>query len=188
MMGALSFVLMLLRFPLPFIPTFYDFDVAELPAVMTGFLIGPGAGTVVIVLKLLLKILIQGTSTAYVGEIANLIASLTLMLPAVLIYKRMRTKKGAVIALALASVISSLVSVAANAFVLLPFYANMFGWPLEKLIEMGTAVNPYITNMFTFLLFAVLPFNLLKCGVTALLTYILYKKAGKALKQLTMNN
>ena len=75
LLGALSFVLMLIRFPLPFTPSFLDFDIAELPALFAGFFLGPAEGLLVVLVKLALKLAIQGTTTAFVGEAMNLVSS-----------------------------------------------------------------------------------------------------------------
>ena len=75
MLGALSTILMMVSIPLPFAPGFLRFDVAELPALFAGFFIGPLGGCAVIVVKILLKLVIQGTDTAFVGELMNIIGS-----------------------------------------------------------------------------------------------------------------
>lgn len=131
MLGALSTILMMVSIPLPFAPGFLRFDVAELPALFAGFFIGPLGGCAVIVVKILLKLVIQGTDTAFVGELMNIIGSCAYVLPASLIYTRYHTKKGAGVSL---------------------------------------------------MLFSVFPFNLLKHGVTSLLTWLIYKRVGNTLR------
>ena len=69
-----------------------------------------------------------------------------------------------------------------NAFVLLPVYATAFGMPMEALVGMGTAVNPAITGLGTFVLFAVVPFNILKGIVVSIVTLLIYKKLSPILK------
>lgn len=88
MLGALSAVLMAINVPLPFAPTFLKFDISELPALFAGFFLGPASGGGVIAVKLLLKVLLQGTETAFVGELMNLFGSCAFVLPAALIYRR----------------------------------------------------------------------------------------------------
>ena len=69
-----------------------------------------------------------------------------------------------------------------TAFVLLPVYGKGFGMPIEALIGMGTAVNPNITSLSTFVMFAVAPFNLLKGFLDSVIVMLIYKKISPILK------
>ncbi len=184
MMGAVSTVLMALNFSLPFAPGFLKFDISELPALFAGFFLGPVSGCGVILVKLLLKLITQGTETAFVGEFMNLMGSVCFILPASLIYKLNHTRKGAVISLTVSSVFVSIVFIFINAFVAFPMYSRLYGMPMDVIVGMGTAVNPRITNITTLMLYAVFPFNLLKHGVTSIMTYMVYKKVGAALRNM----
>lgn len=184
MMGALSMVLMLLRFPLPFAPSFMEFDISELPALFCGFFMGPVGGVFVVIIKNLLKIAVQGSQTAFVGDMMNVVSSILFVLPASLIYRKLHTRKGAVIGMTVSTILVSVVLVFMNAFIAFPMYASIYGIPLDALIGMGTAINPHITNLLTMMLFSVLPFNLFKHGVTSVVTYLLYKKCGTVLRPL----
>lgn len=182
MLGALSFVLMLLNFPLPFAPSFLKFDVAEMPALFAGFFMGPVAGLEVVIVKLVLKIAIQGTDTAFVGELMNLVGSATFVLLASVIYQKDRTKRGAVISMVVSSVTVSVVFIFLNAYIAFPMYSKLYGMPMEAIIGMGSAVNPRITNMTTLMLYSVFPFNLIKHAFTDVITFILYKRVGNLLR------
>lgn len=105
--GALSTVLMMINFPIPFAPTFLKFDIAELPALFAGFFLGPLSGALVVVVKILLKLVIQGTETAFVGEFSNLVGSCCFVLIASFIYKKHRTKKGAIVGMCSSSLFVS---------------------------------------------------------------------------------
>ena len=118
-LGALSCVLMLLRFPLPFVPGFYEFDIAELPALFAGFFLGPVAGCAVVFVKIVLKLIFQGSATFGIGDLSNLIGSMVFILTASLIYRRMHTKKGAKIALVVSTLVVSVVYVFLNAYIML---------------------------------------------------------------------
>ena len=180
-LGALSCVLMLLRFPLPFVPGFYEFDIAELPALFAGFFLGPVAGCAVVFVKIVLKLIFQGSATFGIGDLSNL---MVFILTASLIYRRMHTKKGAKIALVVSTLVVSVVYVFLNAYIMLPMYASVYGLPIETIVDMGHAVNPWVNDTVTLMLFAVFPFNLVKHGATALLTYLLYKRVGNALRSM----
>ena len=176
MLGAIAVVLMLFEIPLPFAPSFYEIDFSEVPVLVGCFVMGPLAGVAVELLKILLNLVINGTTTAGVGEVANFVIGCALVLPAAVIYRRMHTRKGAIIGMAVGTVFMTVVGCFLNAFVLLPIYATAFGMPISGLVEMGTAVNGGITDLTTFVLFAVAPFNLLKGVLVSLIVFIIYKK------------
>ncbi len=182
MMGAISAVLMLLNISLPFVPGFLKFDISELPALFAGFFLGPVSGCGVIVVKILLKILFQGTDTGYVGEVMNVLGSMCFILPASLIYRWKHTKKGAVIAMAVSTVLVSIAFIFINAYIAFPLFSKLYGMPMEAIIGMGAAINPRITDLPTLMLFSVFPFNLFKHGITSFLTYLVYKRIGSRLR------
>ena len=184
-LGALSAVLMLFEIPLPFAPSFLKFDVSELPALFAGFFIGPLAGCLVELLKILLHLLFVGTQTVYVGEAMNLIGSCCFVLPASIIYRKMHTKKGAIIGMAVATIIASIVYVVINATVSFPMYVKLYGIPMDAIIAMGSASNPLVSDYWSLMLLSVLPFNLVKHTICSIVTYLLYKRTGKALRKLT---
>ncbi len=184
LLGALSFVLMLIRFPLPFTPSFLDFDIAELPALFAGFFLGPAEGLLVVLVKLALKLAIQGTTTAFVGEAMNLVSSTVFVLSASVIYKQLHTRRGAVIGMVIATLLVSIVCVILNAYVTFPMYAKLYGMPLDAIIGMGSKVNPLVSDMVTMMIFSVFPFNIVKHGITSLITFLVYKRAGNALRDI----
>lgn len=175
MFSALAAVLETIQVPVPFAPPFYKLDFAELPVLIGGFSMGPVSAVMIAVVKNLLKILINGTSTYYVGELGNIIGSCMFSVPAALIYSRHKTKKTAMISLGVGIVCAIIGAIFVNCFITLPFYAKVAFGGIENIIAMGTAVNPSITNLFTFAIFAIVPFNLLKCGLNALVTALVYK-------------
>lgn len=180
-LSAFAAVLMILDFPVWFAPSFYKFDLSDLPALIGAFLLGPLAGVVIELIKVLLNLLLNGTVTAYVGEFSNFIMSLALVLPAGIIYKHKKTKKNAVIALVTGTLSITIVSAAVNYFLLIPAYCAAMGISLDIIIGAGAKLNTAITDMKTFILFAVVPFNLFKSSVCSLVTFVVYKKAGAAL-------
>lgn len=182
MLGALSAVLMVISIPLPFAPTFLKFDISELPALFSGFFLGPASGCGVILVKNILKLLLQGTETAFVGELMNLIGSCAFVLPAALMYQHWHTKQGALAALSISTLLVSVVCIFLNAYVAFPMYSSLYGMPMGTIIQMGSSVNPLIHDSFTLMLYGVFPFNLVKHGITSLVTYLVYKRCGNALR------
>ncbi|MCI6467842.1 MAG: ECF transporter S component [Faecalicatena sp.] len=176
MLSAIATVLMLFEIPLPFAPAFYEIDFSEVPVLVGCFVMGPLAGAVIELVKILLNLVINGTMTAGVGEAANFLIGCALCVPAGLIYKRNRTRKTAIIGMLTGTVFMTIIGCVLNAYILLPTYATAFGMPLDSLVEMGTAVNSHITSLSTFVLFAVGPFNLLKGALVSLIVFLIYKK------------
>lgn len=183
MLAAISIILMMFDIPLPFAPSFYKIDFSEVPVLVGCFVMNPLAGAAIEFVKVLLNIVIEGTSTAGIGELANFVIGCSLCVPAGIIYKKHHTRTGAMIGMAVGTIIMTILGCVINAFILLPTYAVAFGMPMEVLVEMGTAVNPHITSLTTFVLFAVAPFNLLKGVLVSLIVLIIYKKISPIFKQ-----
>ena len=180
--AAVSAVLMVLEIPVPFAPPFYKIDLSELPILIITFAFGPVAGVMTEFIKILLKLIMKSTSTAFVGELANFSVGCTLILPAGIIYLSRKTKRMALIACIAGTLCMTLFGSAFNAVYLLPKFAQLFGMPLEAIIGMGTKINPSITSVETMALFAVAPLNLLKGTIDTVLTMLLYKRLSPILK------
>ncbi|NBH71904.1 ECF transporter S component [Clostridiaceae bacterium] len=183
MLGALSAVLMLFEVPLPFIaPSFYGLDLSEVPILVGTFALGPLAGVVMEVVKILIKLLLKPTSTGFVGEFANLFFGCSMVLPAGLIYRFRKTKKGAMAAMAAGTVIMSAVGIAGNAMVMIPFYSNFM--PLENILAAGAAINPAVGNVWTFAVFCVGPFNIIKGVAVSVITALVYKRVSGMIRSI----
>ena len=183
MLGAIASVLMLFEFPLPFLaPSFYELDFSELPVLIGGFALGPVAGVIIELLKILLHLLIKGTHTAFVGELGNFLIGCGMVIPASLIYRKIKTKKGAVIGLICGTLVMSFAGAAVNAFLLLPAYGKAFGMPVEAFVEMGAAIHASVNSLIRFCLMLVTPFNLVKGAILSVLTMLLYKRISILLK------
>ena len=182
MLGAISMILMMFEIPLWFAPSFYEIDLSEVPVLIGTFALGPVSGALIELVKILLKLVIKGTNTAFVGDIANYVIGCALVLPAGVIYKREKTKKNAIIGMAAGTAVMTVAGCFINAYILLPAYGRAFGMPIDALVGMGTAVNPAITGLGTFVLLAVAPFNILKGVAVSALTLVLYKYISPLLK------
>ena len=182
MLSAVAVVLMLFEFPLPFLPPFYKIDASELPVIIGAFAMGPWAGALIELIKILLNLLLDGTTTAFVGEFANFLIGCSYVVPASLVYYYRKSKKNAVLGLVLGTVTCAVVGCLLNAYLLLPAYSKAFHMDIEALIAMGTAANKAIDSMFTFVLFATAPLNILKCGLVSVFTMLIYKPISRILK------
>nr|WP_296093863.1 ECF transporter S component [uncultured Dorea sp.] len=182
MLSAIATVLMLFEIPLPFAPSFYEIDFSEVPILIGSFAMGPLAGAAIEFIKILLNFAINGTLTAGVGEIANFLIGCSLVVPAAMIYRKKHTRNGALLGMVTGTVFMTIVGCFMNAYILLPAYAKAFGMPLNALVGMGTAVNKHITDIKTFVILAVGPFNLLKGTLVSLIVFLVYKKISPILK------
>jgi len=182
MLSAIATILMLFEIPLPFAPSFYELDFSELPILIGSFALGPVAGVAIELCKILLKLVIKGTTTAFVGDFANFIIGCSMVVPASIIYHKFKTKKAALGSLLVGTAVMTVFGSLFNAFYLLPAFANLFGMPLDAIIGMGNEVNPMINSVSTLVLFAVVPFNLLKGALLTVLTMLLYKRISPVIK------
>ncbi len=180
-LSAVAAVLMLFELPLWFAPPFYKLDFSEIPILIGSFALGPVAGVIMELLKNLLNLLMDGTTTAFVGEFANFVTGCAFVLPAALIYKHKKSLRSALIGLTLGTVSLVLVGAAMNYYILVPTFSELYHLPLEKIVAMGTAVNASISDLKTLIIFAVMPFNLLKSVACSAVTLLLYKRVSKIL-------
>jgi len=179
--GAIAAILMFLEFPLFFAPFFYEIDFSEIPVLICTFYLGPVAGVLCEFVKILLKLLLKGTSTAFVGDFANFATACSLVLPASIIYHCKKSKKTAIVGLVTGTLVITVFGSLFNAVFLLPMFAQLYGMPLEAIIAIGTEINPDIVSVSTLVLFAVVPFNLLKGVIVSLVTLLLYKRVERLL-------
>ena len=180
--SAISAVLMTIELPVPFTPPFYKIDLSELPILIICFAYGPVAGVMTEFIKILLKLVIKSTSTAFVGELANFSVGCAMVLPAGIIYLEKKTKHMAMLSCFVGVLCMTVFGSAFNAVYLLPKFSELYGMPLDAIVGMGTAINPRIVNVQTMAIFAVAPLNLLKGGIDMLLTRLLYKRLSVILK------
>lgn len=180
--AAIAAVLMYFEFPLPFAPGFYELDFSEIPVLICSFSMGPVAGVVCEFLKVVLKLFLKGTSTAFVGDLANFVVGCSFILPASVVYFAQKTKTGAIIGMGVGTAAMTVFGSLFNAVYLIPTFSVLFGRPLDAIVGMGTAINPAIVSVNTLVLFAVVPFNLLKGAVDSIITFFLYKHIERLLR------
>lgn len=184
--SAIAAVIMLFEFPLPFAPSFYELDFSEIPALIGTFAFGPVVGVMIEFCKVVLKLFIKGTSTAFVGDLANFVIGCSFILPASIIYMFKKTKKNAILACVAGTLCMTVFGSAFNAVYLLPAFSRLYGMPLDTIVGMGTAINSSITSVTTLVMFAVAPMNLLKGGSVSLITMMTYKMLSPILKTSTV--
>ncbi|MDD6037784.1 MAG: ECF transporter S component [bacterium] len=180
MLAALAGVLMSLEIPLPMMPPFYKLDFSDVPSLIALFLMGPVQAVCVEVMKVLIKLVTIGTSSAFVGDLANLIAIVMYIFPLWFIFKKLgKTTSAGIIAMCVSVPLRVAFACFCNACITLPLYAKAMEMPLDGVIKIVAAVNPSIHNLTTFIVLATIPFNILKIGVNYLVGYLLYNRLTK---------
>lgn len=184
MFSALSAVLMLIEFPVPFAPPFYKLDFSELPILIGTFAFGPMAGVMMEFVKILLKLCIKGTSTAFVGELANFSVGCSFILTASGIYAFKKTKKNAILACICGTLVMTIFGTGFNAVYLIPAFSKLYGIHMEAILQMGTAVNPLVkeSSILSFVAACVAPLNLIKGVCVSVITLLVYKPLSPIIK------
>ena len=181
-LSAMAFVLMLFEFPLVFLaPSFYELNFSDVVALIGSFALGPLAGVLIEFVKIVLNLIVTGTDTAFVGEFSNFVMGCAFVLPASILYRHRKTLKMAVLGMLLGTLVLAIVSGLLNYYVMIPMYSNLYGAPIEAIIGMGAKINPAISNLWTLVLLAVVPFNLIKGVACSILAFLLYKRVSPLL-------
>ena len=177
-LSAIAFVLAFFEFPVPLSPSFARMDLSDLPALIGAFAYGPVSGVLIELVKNALQLLTS--STGGIGELANFIMGSSFVVAAGLIYKHHKTKKTAILACLIASVIMGVVATVVNYFILLPVFEAFM--PLDQLIASFGEFMPFIKTKLDVVLFNAFPFNLLKGIGISIVTMLLYKRLTSILK------
>ena len=167
---ALASILFMIEIP---VVAFYKLDLSNLPVLLGAFAMGPVAGTIILALKSFIGMM--HSTSMYIGELADFIMGAAIVLPAAWIYRRRKSRKTALLGMAVGTVCMIIVAVLVNWLIMIRFYMNAYGMPMEAVIGMATAVLPFVDTEIELLMFVTAPFNLLKGIVLSALTYVLYK-------------
>ncbi|MDR0831950.1 MAG: ECF transporter S component [Bacillales bacterium] len=164
----------LLSFAVPFFPDFLKFKFPDVIGLLAGFMFGPWVGTAVQSIRVVLNILFNGTKTFYVGELSDFLLGVSFVLVSASIYKHKKTFVGALIALGVGGLVHVAFACFLNLFFLIPVYAYAFGG-LDKVILSAAKAMPAIDSLGKIILYAILPFNLLKDVIIIIITLAVYK-------------
>ncbi|MGN0807017.1 MAG: ECF transporter S component [Candidatus Coproplasma sp.] len=188
--SALAGVLYAFGFPMTSIfPFWLELNFSDLPALIGTFALGPISGALIVLFKILIKLIIKGTSTVFVGELADLLIGIAFVVPAGLIYKRHRTFKGSLVGMAVGTAVSVAVSILANFAVLVPYYVDLFfggSWDIPVGTMQGIFGDGCTKETFyNFYLWAsVLPFNAMRCLIAIVVTLPIYKYISRVINKL----
>jgi riboflavin transporter FmnP len=181
MLSAVAFLLMLIQFPIPTLfPFFLELDISELPALLGGFTLGPIAGSIIVLLKNLLLLAVRGSKTSYVGELSNFIVGAAFVVPASILYINNKSKRGAIYSLIAGILGMTIVACISNYYLIIPLFSKTLGF--ESVMEMAARSNKAIVDMKTYILYAVVPFNVLKSMVVSIFTLLIYKRLSPLLR------
>lgn len=181
LLSAIAFLLMVfVEFPLPLFPAFLKFDLSDLPALIGGFAMGPVTGIIIEFIKNLLHFFFNST-TGGIGNLANFIVGIGFVVPAAMVYSARRSRKGALIGMAVGTVVMTLLASLANYYILIPLYAKVYS--MDAILNMMAQANKAIVDIKTYIVYAVIPFNILKAVVVSAITLFIYKKVSPILQR-----
>ena len=177
---AISVVLTFFKTPLPFIPSFLELNVSTIPALIGSFAFGPVAGILIVLATQLIHMMVS--HTAFVGELADFLMQGSFILVASLIYMKKKSRKHAFIGMGLGIITMTIVAAFANYFIMLPFYAKAY-MPMEQILDLCAKINPLITGKLTYVLYGVVPFNIIKGLVISIITALTYKHISRIIRK-----
>ena len=172
---------MFLEVPLPLMPPFLKFDFSEIPVLVGTFALGPVYGIIIELLKNLIHL--PWTGTMAIGEMSNFITGSIFVGTAGFIYRKNRSRKGAIISMAIATLALAVIAVPVNAFINLPLYASVLGMSMESILGWTQSVNPAIDSELKLLLLGFVPFHLFKGIVVSAITFCVYKPISKLINR-----
>lgn len=190
MFATLAGLLYVFGFPIAAaFPSWLELNFSDIPALIGTFALGPVSGSIIVLVKILIKLIIKGTSTVFVGELADLLIGIAFVVPSGLIYKKMRTFKGALVAMAAGTLCSTAMSILANWLVLVPFYRQLFfhgSWaPLVGTMQALFGEKCTQATFYNFYLWcSVLPFNIMRCIIAVAVTLPVYKHVSRLINRL----
>lgn len=172
LLSAVAYVLMLLHFPIKFIG-FLELEFSDVPAIIGGILYGPAVGVIIELIKNLIKA-ITATTTGGVGELANFVICSAFVLPASILFRRMKGKGRALVSFGVATISMVVVGALINYFIMVPLYAKVFGG-MDAVINLSSQMIPAIKDLGTIVIFGITPFNIVKGIILGIVSYYIYK-------------
>lgn len=173
MLSAVSIVLMMFEISFPIFPFFLKMDISDIPALVGTVAMGPLAGVLIELIKNVLHLF--KTSTAGVGELANFLTGIALVVPIGVMYKKNHTLKNFVIGSIIGACVMVVVACVFNYYILIPAFAKAFGTDIEEFVGIANAVTPMVVDFKTLIFFSIAPFNLLKAVIVAPVAYLVCK-------------
>lgn len=180
MLSAVAVALQYIEIAIPIMPTFIKLDFSDLPELIGAFAYGPLAGVLIALIKNLIHMAVS--QSGFVGELSNFILGATFALVAGLIYKKKKTRGGAMLAGVCGALAMAVVSIPSNYFVIYPMYYSILGFPEQAVLGMYQALLPSVKSIFQALLIFNVPFTFVKALICAVVTMPIYKPLRPLLK------
>lgn len=187
LLSAISVLLYLVRIPMfGLFPYFLEINFSEIAMFITGFALGPVAALFTITFRFFFSL--PFSTTAFIGEIADLIYSIAFVLPAVFYYHYHRTAKGIITAFMLSFLCQLMVTSLLNVYVVtdlyLAYFLGQFGATADDFVAIIKATNPLVQDPYwSLVLFVYLPFNTIKNTIIIGLTFLSYKRIHFLIKK-----
>lgn len=178
MLAGVASVLMFFSFNVPLMPTFIKMDLSELPALIGSFSLGPVSGVTICLIKNLVNLM--STTTGGVGELSNFILGTSFVFPAGLIYKKMKSRKGALVGSLTGAALMAVISIFSNYYIVYPVYTAFM--PLENILDLYRTINPNVSNLLDALLWFNCPFTLVKGLLSVGISFLIYKHISPLIK------
>ena len=178
MLAAVATVLMFFSFNVPLMPSFIKLDFSELPALLAAFAFGPLSGAAVCLVKNLVNLLF--TTTGGVGELSNFLLGACFVVPAGWIYRRWKTRRGALAGALTGALAMAVIGVFTNYYVVYPVYTAFM--PMEVILGMYRAINPAVETLWDALIWFNMPFTFLKGLCSVVMAFVIYKPLSPILK------
>ena len=164
MLTAMAYVAMLVTRPLPHVAGFLSYDLKDVIVVMAGFMIGPHAALLISVVVSLIE-MVTVSATGPIGLLMNVLSTCAFALPPAIVYQRDKSLKSAALGLALGVILMTALMLAWN-YIITPLYMNV-----PRSVVAGMLIPTF------------LPFNLVKGGLNAGITMLIYKPVTDALRR-----
>ncbi len=179
--AAIATVLMFIEFNIPMTPPFLKVDISGAVILIAVLTLGLKEAVSALLIKDLIHLL--STQTGGVGELADFIMLTAMAVALWLITRNNKDVKKVVIGCVAATAALIAAGAITNAYMLIPFYAKVM-MPVEAILDMCQKVNPNITSITSYVVWGVVPFNLVKGVILSIITVLLYKKSGKMLEKM----
>ena len=171
MLAAVSILLVwLIHFPIFPAYGFLEYDMADVPILIGTFLFGPLSGLLLTFVVSAIQAFTVSAASGWVGGLMHFCATGAFVLVAGFVYKKLRSRTGATLALILGTLTMTLVMIPLNLTITVHF------WGLPRDVVMGMLVP------------GIIPFNLIKAGANSIMTFAVYKSVGSLLRVQTLES
>lgn len=183
-LAGMASVLFFWEMPVPLMPSFIQFDFSLLPCLIGSISLGPLSGIIIALFKNIIHLIFKGFgATGGVGNLADFVTCLFIILPCGLIYKKMPNIKGLILGLSIGSVASALLSgLLFNAIVVYPLY-DKFLLPMTAIINMYKQIRPSSSGLWEVLAIFNMPYTFIKCVIISIAAVVIAKPLESVLKK-----